>query len=124
VIEFDTHISGLQRAQAFNAELVALLEPGGASGEIVRHVTLGLQRHAIAYTHVDTGALRASHRVEVSGLNGLVYLDPNARNPRTQELTSEYGVYEHERGGEHAFYDRAVEHADALIDQASGLFLG
>jgi hypothetical protein len=117
------NISGIQQAQALNADLVAMLEPTGASGKVVRHVAIGLQRHAIAYTHVDTGALRASHRVKVSGINGLVYLDPVAKNPRTGQQTAEYGVYEHERGGEHAFYDLAVEHADALIIEAVGLFL-
>lgn len=123
MIDVKTHISGIQQAQAANLELAALLEPGGASGEIVRFVTLGLQRYAVAYTHVDTGSLRASHRVDVQELNGLVYVDPISRNPKSKTPVAEYAVYEHERGGEHAFYDRAVEHADALIRQAQAIYL-
>lgn len=115
-------ITGLQEAQNANARLIAMMEPDGAAGEATRYVTVGLERLAIAATHVDTGSLRASHRSEVLGLFGRVFLDPNATNPRTGQLTSEYGVYEHERGGEHAFYDIAIEGADALIDQATALF--
>ncbi len=121
---FDVNLSitGLQEAQNVNARLIAMMQPDSAAGEITRYVTAGLHRLAVAYTHVDTGALRASHRMELTGLSGRVYIDENAVNPRSGQLTSVYGFYEHERGGEHAFYDRAVEGAGALIDQATELF--
>ena len=102
-------ISGLQELQDENARSIAALQPGGALGQAVKHVTAGAHRYTVAITHVDTGALRASHRMEVQGLRGRIYIDPTARNPRSGQRTSVYGPFEHARGGEHAFYDRAAE---------------
>lgn len=102
-------ISGLQELQDDNARSIAALKPSGALGQAVKHVTAGAQRYTVAITHVDTGALRASHRMEVQGLRGRIYLDATARNPRSGQRTSVYGEHEHARGGSHAFYDRAAE---------------
>ena len=111
-------ITGLQEAQALNNRMIAALKPSGALGQAVREVTAAAQRWAIALTHVDTGSLRASHRMEVGGLRGRIYIDPGAVNPRSGRHTALYGPYEHARGGSHAFYGRVVdEHGQELANQ-------
>ncbi len=112
-------ITGLQEAQAQNLRRIAALQPSGAFGEAIRVATVAAHRYAVALTHVDTGALQASHRVEVSGLRGRVSIDPSGTNPRSGVRPTEYGVYEHQRGGEHAFYERTVrEHGAEICRQA------
>jgi hypothetical protein len=135
-------ITGLQQAQAEALRIAAALEPNGAVGQAVKYVTLGLHRYAVAYTHIGQyvqsksgswyyhipgrggGSLRASHRVDIGGDRGEVFIDPGARNPLTGRAPAEYGVYEFARGGEHDAYTRAVEgHADQLVDAAMARYL-
>ena len=99
-------ITGLQEAMDLNLRAIAALQPQGALGRAVQVGTTMAHRAAVAITHVDTGALRASHRMEVKSTRGRIYIDPSARNPRSGQLTAVYGFFEHERGGSHAFYDR------------------
>lgn len=102
-------ISGLQEAQHANLRHIMAMKPTGAFGRVVQITTAAVHRYSVAITHVDSGSLRASHRMLVSGLHGEVYIDPSASNPRSGKRTSLYGPIEHARGGEHAFYAR-TEH--------------
>ena len=106
-----TDIRGLQEIQAANARALAAVKPSGAFGRCIQYVTLGAQRVAAAVSHVDTGAMRSSHlaRLALNIGRGYIYLSPTARNPRSGRAVSEYGVYEHNRGGSHAFYDITVD---------------
>lgn len=111
-------IRGVQEAQQRNQRQIAALRPTGAFGEAVREATSELQRFAIAATHVDTGALRASHLMEVRNLYGRIFISPAAANPRGQR-PARYGPFEHARGGDHAFYERTVaEHGQQTMDRA------
>jgi hypothetical protein len=120
-------IAGLQEAQAANQRRIAMLQPDGELGEMVRDVTVDLQRYQIAITHIGRyrqaksgryyysrdggiggGALRASSRVDVRGAVGRIYIDPDAVNPLTGRKPGEYGNYEAMRGGSHAFFARTV----------------
>jgi hypothetical protein len=115
----DITIRGLQEAQQGNLRLIASLRPNGELSQAVRTGTIAAQRYAVIETHVDTGALKASHRIRMESLTGTVYLDPNARNPRTRALTAQYGAVEHARGGEHAFYENTFNrYGDRIADQA------
>lgn len=109
MLRVDLSIRGLQEAQARNLARIAALKPNGALGRLVRDLTVRAHRYAVAATHVDTGALRASHRLDVQPLRGRIYVDPSAVNPRSKRRPAEYGVYEHHRGGSHAFYTVARE---------------
>lgn len=109
-------ITGLQAAQAKNLRRVAALQPSGALGRAVLYGTTAAQRAAVANTHVDTGALRASHRMEVGGLRGRVFIAPDAVNPQSNARTAVYGAYEHARGGNHAFYDRVIAEQGPQIE--------
>lgn len=134
-------IENIQAFQARNQERIAALEPASALGEAVKVAALEIQRYAISVTHVGRyiqsksgrwryarpheqgrggGALRASHRIELaqsgSDATATISIDKDAVNPLTGQKTSVYGVYEHRRGGEHAFYARAVrERGDEAV---------
>ena len=99
-------IRGLQEEQVKNQKRIARLQPRGEVAQKIKDITIMGQRYAIQVTHVITGSLRASHRMETSGTRGRIYLDPRAVNPRTGQRPAVYGFYENKRGGDHAFYDR------------------
>jgi hypothetical protein len=113
-------IRGIQEAQRKNLEIIQALKPNGALGRAVQYGTVQAHRYSVSITHVDTGALRASERVRVYGLRGVVYLDETARNPKSRQRTAIYGVVEHNRGGSHAFFERTHNEAGGRIAQAAG----
>lgn len=116
-MSFKVGIAGIQKAQRANSRALAALKPSGAMGRAVQEMTAMAQRFAIAITHVDTGALRASHRmrIESRGSRGRVFIDRAARNPRSGRRTADYGPVEHRRGGTHAFYERTRREHGATI---------
>jgi hypothetical protein len=107
-------IRGVQEAQRANEHNIAQLRPNGAFGRLIQEVTIWVHRYAIMYTHVVSGALRASHRMDVKGLRAFIYPDPAAVNPKGG-LPAQYGITEEARGGEHAFYYRAAYEAGPQI---------
>lgn len=109
-------ITGLQEAQRANLHNIQAMRPTGALGRAIRWGGTEAHRYAVFVTHVDTGALRASHRIKVETARAEVYIDPNAINPRGQR-PADYGVVEHERGGGHAFYDRTENERGPFIVQ-------
>ena len=111
----DMTIRGIQEAQRWNVRAIAALRPSGALGWAIVWGTAAAHRYAVSITHVDTGALRASQRMAVSGAQGRIYLDASARNPRTGQRTAAYGPVEEARGGSHAFYRRTVAEAGDAI---------
>ena len=114
-------IRGLQEAQRDTLRRIAALKPGGAMEEGVRVGTLAAHRYAVSLTHVDSGTLRAAHRVVIrrtwiNKVEGEVYIDPAASKPGLiAARPSVYGVHEHARGGDHAFYERTVREHGAHI---------
>lgn len=126
-LDLNATLRGLQEAQDQNLRQIAALQPSGALGQAIREATAQLHRYAVAITHVwriKGGGLRASHRMEVlgGGLGGRIYIDPAAVNPRGQR-PAEYGIYEHARGGEHAFYERAINERGEQIGDAAVRFV-
>ena len=113
----DVGMEGLQEAQAGNEKTIAALKPSGLMGRAVLYLTTQAHRHAIYATPWDSGGLRASHRMEVKGLRGQVFIDPGAVNPmQGNTRPSEYGERLHDqgmvpgvRGGIRAFYQYTVE---------------
>ena len=124
-------IRGIQELQRANAKIINALKPEGARGRAVKYGLTEGQRYAQAITHVDTGALKASHRMkyEAGGgrAEGTIYIDPTTRNPVTNAYPSIYGVYEHGRFGTHAFYSRVIDErgkviSDGMIAIITGAF--
>lgn len=73
---------------------------------------------AIDYTHVLTGSLQSAYRLTAQDKGHVVHIDPGAENPTSQTKPAEYGVYEHARGGDHAFYGLVYENdRDAIADR-------
>lgn len=110
-------IRGIQRAQKANLKHIASLQPSGSMGMAVKAGTIMAHKSAVRKTHVKTGALRASHRIQLSGLRGLIYIDPDSVNPKGGK-PSEYGLIEHARGGSHAFYRRVYDEDGKKITKA------
>jgi len=102
-------IRGIQEAQARNLRRIAAIRPGGAFEAEIQTLAIETHRVAVVYTHVDSGSLRGSQRIELQGRRARIYLDPGAVNPRTNRRPAEYGVYENARGGSHAFYDLTLQ---------------
>jgi hypothetical protein len=113
------HITGLQEAQRANLSLIRTLQPGGALEAAVKAGTTLAQQAAVRKTPVDTGSLRASHRINIQGLRGMVYIDPSAKNPRSGGKPADYGPIVHARGGQRAFYARVVAEEGNAIGKAA-----
>lgn len=114
-------ITGIQKLQRANSKMIKALEPANALGRAVKYALLSALRYARAITHVDTGALRASHFMmyDAGTPSGSIYISPDTRNPVTNAMPSIYGVYEHGRGGTHAFYERVIaERGDRIGKRA------
>lgn len=120
-------LEGIQEVQARMLRRIAALKPEGTAGQAVRDALIALQRYAVQVTHVGkyvgAGALKNSHRIGYEGgLEGTIYIDPSSVSPRrgtTKAYPAVYGVYEHARGGEHAFYDRTeAEAGPGVLDRA------
>lgn len=121
MIDVTQTIRDIQRAQKANETLIRNLDPRHALGEATRLVLADMHRYTLVVTHIDTGSLRAAHRMDFrtkpTTATGIISIDPGATNPRTRERPADYGQEEHARGGEHAFYNRAVaENADRALD--------
>lgn len=114
-------IKGLQEAQRANLKMMTAIKPEGGLGRAVQYMTTEAHRYAIAQTHVDTGALKASHRInQLGAARYVISLDGSAQNPRSGARTSEYGPVEEARGGDHAFYRRTVfEGGPAMMQRAA-----
>ena len=116
-------LEGAQEVQERNLRRIANLRPEGAAGEAVRDAAIALHRHAVQITHVGKyvggGALKNSHRMQVNGLEAMIYIDSSVISPRRGKRKyrpAVYGVYEHERGGEHAFYHRTEDEIGGQVE--------
>jgi hypothetical protein len=119
-------VRGFQELSEANRQMLEAVNPRGGLGKAVREAALFVHRYAVAITHVQTGTLQASHRIDfasgrvltsfagfeiLSEAAARIYIDPGTRNPVTGQRPADYGHTEHARGGTHAFYQRA--HSEA-----------
>jgi hypothetical protein len=130
MIEVKLNIEDIQKAQAANLRAIALLEPESTMGRMVQELLPDLHRYVVTITHVwiyRGGALRAAHRMSIvekgaGTARGSIFIDPTAVNPRGQR-SSEYGVYEHARGGSHAFYERTMNERGPAVQGRAMQFI-
>lgn len=116
-------IRGIQEAQRANLRMLAAVKTHGALGRAVQWGIAAAHRYAVAITHVDTGALRASHRTAFSEARhsaiGRMFIDPSSVNPHGHKPVV-YGPEEHDRGGSHAFYERVLDEKGVEIARQMG----
>ena len=125
-MSFDTSltITGIQEAQAANLRAMMAAKPEGGLGRAVWYGAIDLHRYIVSITHVDTGALRASERVEMRGdARAEIFIDPSSVNPRTKQPPFKYGVTEEARGGEHAFMYRTYTERGAVASERAAQYL-
>lgn len=115
---FSIDIKDIQKAMQENQEMIHKLSTGGAFGRALPYALQAAHRYTATITHVDTGALKGSHRMRlISRFRGIIYIDPAAVGPHGPP--AHYGPYEHKRGESHAFYDRVIAEAgNRIADQA------
>ena len=106
------NIEGIQRVQKRNLKRIARLSK---MGDMITPMAISLHRYSMGITHVDKGALKAAERVTIksrgqSVSRGRIYIDEGAMTMEGK-VPAEYGVWEHRRGGDHAFFDRTVKEA-------------
>jgi len=116
-VSFDVNltITGIQEAQNEMVKAVARLLTLGPRERAILYATTAAHRYLVSITHVDTGTYRASQWMEVKGERGQLYVNPSTTNPRSGNRPVEYSVYEEERGGTHAAYQRTVDEAGPRI---------
>lgn len=115
-------IYGIQAAQDAMVRTANAAKPRNGLGAAVKEATVAAHRYAVYLTHVDTGALRAAHHMAINGSRGEIYIDPAAARSDGQR-PSDYGPFEHERGGSHAFYERTVdEYGRQILNEAGEAF--
>ena len=117
MFDADLTIQGLQELQDANLRITAALQPSGAAGAAVQRMALEAHRYLVGITHVDTGAYRASHYIELDlpKLRATITVRPEAKNPRTGKLVREYAIQEEARGGLHAAYQRTIQEVGPAI---------
>lgn len=123
-------VKGLQEAQRGMEKHLAVFKPRGPLEKIVWLGTTMAHRYAVAFTHVDSGALRSAHMMKMEGgflgsPRGVVYINPSATSivrQRGRRITTlhatgpaTYGPFEHKRGGSHAFYERVQSERGSQI---------
>lgn len=112
-------IYGIQAAQAAMLRAVNAARPGTGLQAALKDAAAAAHRYAVAITHVDTGALKGSHKIVLHSTRAEIYLDPGARRSDGRR-PAQYGPFEHARGGDHAFYARTVaEHGQEIGNAAS-----
>jgi hypothetical protein len=111
-------IYGIQAAQAAMLRAANAARPGSGLDAAVKEAGAAAHRYAVAITHVDTGGLRAAHRLVVGRGRAEIFIDPAARRSDGRR-PAQYGTFEHARGGSHAFYGRVVDERLQEVGEAA-----
>lgn len=106
-------IKGIQKAQQKNLRAINAVEAKGKLGKAIKAIMIPAFRFLVSITHVDTGAYRASQRMEYkregSQAQGTLFVDPKSSHPRSGMRVKDYAIHEERRGGDHASYSRTVD---------------
>lgn len=107
-MSIDLEIRGLRETRARLKQALERLSANGDLEALVAAATLRAHRYTVGITHVDTGRLKNSHFPTVQAAGNQVY--------GVVGTNVVYAIYEHNRGGSHAFYKRTVkEEGPAII---------
>lgn len=106
-MSIDIEIEGLRETQARMERLLEEISAQGGLEAIIAKGTLRAHRYAVGVTHFISGRLRNSHFPQVTATANQVY--------GTVGTNVAYAMIEHNRGGDHAFYERTVNEDGAGI---------
>ncbi|MBW2559221.1 MAG: hypothetical protein JRE40_00050 [Deltaproteobacteria bacterium] len=105
--DWGIRITNWNNAVSENLKFIDSLRPSDRIGKGILAALKLVHRMAVANTHVDTSALKHSHRIDFSHSSkeaeGNVYVS-DITNPKHALSTLLYGPIEDDRGGDHAFY--------------------
>lgn len=104
----------------------------GIFRDTVQAMLYEFRNFAQMITHITTGTLARSHNVyyDRNAISGYVYPEsiakpPDIRGGRLYPMASQYAVWEHARGGTHAFYERTLnEFGPSTAMDGIRVFLG
>ncbi len=116
--EFE-RLSRLAQANRGFLQEIADTSAAGLLGRVVAAGTLQLRDLASGAAPVDTGTLRSAHRGELEpfgeGVQGTVFIDPDARNPVNRGQPAVYGEVWAARFGN--WFENVMNmHADSILD--------
>ncbi len=108
-MDIDLEIKGLAETQARLKQLLQDTSERGGMEAVISKATFRAERYAAMVTHVLTGRLKNSLFPRIhTGLNEVYgVIGTNVV----------YAMVEHERGGEHAFFQRTVDEEGPAIQQ-------
>ncbi len=116
-----TRFEGMEEVKRALDEAARIAQRGGALEKSAAFAARRAYYYVRSITHVDTGALKASHVIEQHGLKAYVYPSPAVINPRSGKRVTDYAFYENRRGGSHAFYTRMLGKMPEFMAQAEEL---
>ena len=116
-----TRFEGMEEVKRALDEAARIAQRGGALEKSAAFAARRAYYYVRSITHVDTGALKASHVIEQHGLRAYVYPSPAIINPRSRQRVTDYAFYENRRGGSHAFYTRMLEKMPEFAAQAEAI---
>lgn len=116
--EFE-RLSRLAQANRGFLQEIADTSAAGLLGRVVAAGTLQLRDLVAGAARFDTGTLRSAHRGELEpfgeGVQGTVFIDPDARNPVNRGQPAIYGEVLAARFGN--WFENVMNmHADSILD--------
>ena len=111
---------GLTKVLNVMNRAIAAVLPTGELGRAIQFATPEVREYAASVTHRVTGALANAHTWKYIARipMGEVFISPSAQGAGSSR-PSKYGIVEHARGGDHAFYDKTVrERGQAILTRA------
>ncbi len=115
-IELEFKVANFKRTRAILDKLSDRGYYRGLFVATLKPLIWSLWNYARKITHVRlTGSLQRAQAWEYDShkMSGRIYLNPRIvyATGSTLRWPARYGVFEHNRGGEHAFYDRTMKEA-------------
>lgn len=112
-IMMEVRVTGFHKAQRALEILSNKNYYRGMFRDVLTDMLKEARNYAETITHTRTGHLARSHMYEYDShlMRGWLYINPRVvyAEGATLRWPREYGVYEHNRGGSHAFYERTYK---------------
>lgn len=112
-MELEVKVTGFYKLKKILGELSHKGYYRGIFKNYITRLLAGGTQHARFITHKDTGDLARSHAWEYNShtMRGSIYISGKFAHARgkTVQFPRVYGIYEHARGGQHAFYQRTYD---------------